>query len=148
MEKKVDKEKDALLIEDIKRRRKQKIRKYTITTLLMTLMTLIIFGLTLLWQWDLSLMSIGDSLWFTFAIIFTIGWLLFVYNHNVLSPIIHGFKVFGLMFVGKRPKHDYYNYMKNIQENPLPKFYYIIFFINAFIVLIPTLIVFFILMNS
>lgn len=103
---------------------------------------LVLFGL--FWQDDTSLMAIGDALWLAFAIELGIGWILFVYNHNIFSPLFHGVKTLGLMFVGKRPKDDYYTYMKNIEENPIPKFYYITVLTSAFILLIPALIILFI----
>src|SRR5690606_20564057 len=136
--------KNELTEEEKERRRKRefqiKVVKATIfLTLLSTLITL--FGL--FWQDDYSLMAIGDALWLTFAILLGTGWIMFVYNENIFSPLLHGLKTLGLMVVGKRPKEDYYHYMKNIQENPIPKFYYVIVFIFALITLIPALIIMF-----
>jgi hypothetical protein len=65
---------------------------------------------------------------------------MFVWNLNILSPLIHGFKTFGLMLVGKRPKTDYYDYMKKIQEDPIPKYYIVTCFITSGILLIPLII--------
>lgn len=112
----------------------------------MTILTGILFLLAMLWQDEWTLMAIGDGLWLVFALEFTFGWVMFVYNHNIFSPLLYGMKSFGLMFVGKRPKTDYYTYMKNIQDNQIESYFYWMFFISAFIVLIPALITLFILL--
>ncbi len=135
--------KDALEREKLAKKKKRK--KYYLAALIMFIISLLLFGFGLLWQWDLSLMAIGDALWLAFAIELTVAWILFVYNHNILSPMIHGLKSFSLMIVGKRPKMDYYTYMKKIQDDPIPSFYYIVVFISAGILLIPALITLFIL---
>ena len=114
-------------------------------SILMFIVSALIFGFGLFWQNEVSLMAIGDALWLAFAIEFGVGWIMFVYNHNIFSPLIHGFKTLGLMFVGKRPKQDYYTYCKSIEEAPIPSFYYIVVFTSAFILLIPALIILFIL---
>ncbi len=85
-------------------------------------------------------MTIGDGLWLVFGIELFFGWTLFVYNHNIFSPVLYGVKSFVLMFVGKRPKTDYYTYMKDIQDNQIPSYFYYMFLVSAFIVFIPALI--------
>jgi len=128
---------------ELKRKKAFRKRVFKAATLMFFVSTfLVLFGL--FWQDDTSLMAIGDALWLAFAIELGIGWILFVYNHNIFSPLFHGVKTLGLMFVGKRPKDDYYTYMKNIEENPIPKFYYITVLTSAFILLIPALIILFI----
>lgn len=127
--------------------KKHKIRKRNMiagATMLFSSVFLVGFGL--FWQWDISIMAITDALWFAFAIEFAVAWSMFVYNHNIFSPIIHGAKTFGLMLVGKRPKEDYYHYMKNIQDNPVPAFYYIVVFISSGVLLIPSIILLIILL--
>lgn len=114
-------------------------------SILMFLVSVFLIGFGLFWQNEVSLMAIGDALWLAFAIELGVGWIMFVYNHNIFSPLLHGLKSFGLMFVGKRPKKDYYTYYKSIEENPIPSFYYIVVFTSAFILLIPALIILFIL---
>lgn len=105
---------------------------------------LVLFGLS--WQQDTSLMAIGDALWLAFALEFGVAWMMFIYNRNILSPLIHGVKTLALMFIGKRPKQDYYEYYKSIEEHPIPRFYYNVVFISAFCLLIPALIIMFILL--
>lgn len=135
--------KDA--IEREKQEKKKKRKKYLLAALIMFVISVFLVGFGLLWQWEISLMAIGDALWLAFAIELTVGWILFVYNHNILSPFIHGFKTFSLMIVGKRPKNDYYTYMKKVQDEPIPSFYYLVVFISAGVILIPALITLFIL---
>lgn len=138
-----DEVKDA--IEREKQAKRKKRKKYLLAALIMFIISLLLFGFGLLWQWEISLMAIGDALWLAFAIELTVAWILFVYNHNILSPMIHGLKSFSLMIIGKRPKMDYYSYMKKIQDDPIPSFYFIVVFISAGILLIPALITLFIL---
>lgn len=126
---------------------KKKIRKRNlILTLIMFVVTVILVGFGLLWQDEYTLMAFGDALWLTFAIEFAIGWSLFVYNLNIFSPIVFATQTLFRMFVGKRPKSDYYTYMKSIEENPVPKYVYVFVFISAMIVLIPAIIIMIILL--
>ena len=128
-----------------KSKKKDRMRYIRAAIILFVISVLLVLG-GILWQDDTSLMAIGDALWLAFAIEFFAGWTLLVYNLNIWSPLLYGAKSFVLMFIGKRPKTDYYNYMKNIQDNQIPKFYYISIFISAFILLIPALITLFILL--
>ena len=73
----------------------------------MSVLTVVLFVFVMLWQDDWSLMAIGDGLWLVVVLEFFLGWVLFVYNKNIFSPLIFGFKTFGLMFIGKRTKTDY-----------------------------------------
>jgi hypothetical protein len=137
---------DHHLYEERKRKaKKQKLKKYLIGAAVMTFVSALLFAFGLFWQDDTSLLAIGDALWLAFAIEFLIAWVLFVYNHNIFSPLFHGIKTFGLMFVGKKPKDDYYTYMKKIEDDPIPTFYIVIVFISAGVLLIPALITLFIL---
>lgn len=127
--------------EQLKKDEQRKKRKrLLITFLVMTAISCITFILGLLWQWEWSLMAATDALTLSFALIFFAGWIMFVWNLNILSPLIHGFKTFGLMLVGKRPKTDYYDYMKKIEEDPIPKYYIVTCFITSGILLIPLII--------
>lgn len=128
-----------------KKAKRQKIKKYLIGFAVMTVVSILLFAFGLFWQDDTSLLAIGDALWLAFTIEFLIAWVLFVYNHNIFSPLFHGIKTFGLMFVGKKPKDDYYTYMKKIEDDPIPTFYIVIVFISAGVLLIPALITLFIL---
>lgn len=139
-------EKDRLLLEKLRLEKIRKRRRLRNMIIGMTALTGILFIFAMIWQADWSLMAIGDGLWLVFAIEFAFGWVLFVYNHNIFSPLIYGFKSFGLMFVGKRPKTDYYSYMKNIQDNQIEAYFFIMFFVSAFIVFIPAFIILLILL--
>lgn len=144
----VEKKKELTPEERKKIARKQKIRYVLKVSLVMFIFSALLFGFGLLWQGEVTLMTIGDALWLVFALLFAFGWMLFVYNRNIFSPLIHGTKTFVLMFVGKRPKKDYFNYMKSIEENPIPGKYVLIFFISAAVVLIPAIIIMLILLNQ
>lgn len=120
--------------------KKQQRKKLFITVLVMLGITLSLIGFGLLWQGKVTLMAITDAVWFAFAIELSIAWVMFVYNFNIFSPLIYGTKSLFLMFVGKRPKTDYYDYMKNIQDNPIPSFYYKVIFITVAILAIPAIV--------
>lgn len=125
--------------------RKKFVKRVIKASVFMLFISAVLVGLGLHWQDKMTLMAIGDALWLAFAIEFGVGWIMFVYNHNIFSPLIHGVKTLGLMFVGKRPKQDYYDYMKSIQDDPIPKFYYVVVLSSALSLLIPALIILFIL---
>lgn len=133
-------EKEKQIEDSIRLLRQKKIRRLIITIITLTLFTGAVFSLSLLWHMRFDLMGFTNALWLTFALIFFVAWIMFVYNRNILSPFIHGMKVFGLMFVGKRTKESYYEYSQRIKENPIPKYVYIPTFINAGIVLVPTIV--------
>lgn len=122
--------------------RKKKFKKSIyITAITLTIISALLFGFGIVWQGcKTSMMEITNALWLTFGVLFFVAWIFFVYNKNILSPVIHGFKVFGLMLVGKRAKDSYYDYKTNIEENPIPKFIYIMIFIFAFLILIAAII--------
>lgn len=132
------------LSEDIKKHpgipKRRPARKHIKSAIIMLIASIILFIGAILWQDDTSLMAICDALWLTFALEFFAAWVLLVYNKNIFSPVTYGAKSFVLMFVGKRPKTDYYSYMKNIQDNQIEAYYYIVIFISAFILLIPSMI--------
>jgi hypothetical protein len=134
-EQKAEREINAIL-----RAKKQKRTRNIKITIGMTVLSGILFLFAMLWQDDWSLLAVGDGLWLVFALELCFGWVLFVYNHNIFSPVLYGVKSFTLMFVGKRPKTDYYTYMKNVQDNPIESYFYWMFFIAAFIIFIPALI--------
>lgn len=123
--------------------KKQKRTRNLKAALVMMIISIVLVGFGLLWQWELSLRSIGDALWLAFAIELTMAWTMFIYNENILSPLIHGTKTFFSMIAGKRPKESYFEYTMRINENQIPRFYYIVGFISAFILLIPALITLF-----
>lgn len=131
----------------IKSSKKKIIKTYSVGFSIMLIITLILFFLALIWQDDTSLLAIGDALWLVLILEFFVGWVMFVYNKNIFSPLVHSTKSFFLMFAGKKPKFDYYNYMKNIEENPIPNYLYIIVFLWTLVLLIPTLIIFIILIT-
>jgi len=135
------------LTDDEQKAMKKKLLKRRVirASILMFLISTLLVGFGLLWQNEVSLMAIGDALWLAFAIELGVGWIMFVYNHNIFSPLIHGVKTLGLMFVGKRTKDDYYTYYKNVEDEPIPNFYYIVVFTSALSLLIPALIILFIL---
>ena len=111
----------------------------------MTILTIVLLFLSMLWQGAWSLMAVNNGLWLVFVLEFFGGWTLFIYNLNIWSPLTYGTKSFILMFMGKRPKTDYYTFMKNVQDNSISPYYYIVIFISAFILLVPALITLFIL---
>ena len=128
-----------------KKKRQQIIKKYVIGLSVMLFISILLFGFGLIWQADTSLMAIGDALWLVFTLQMFGAWIIFVYNRNVLSPLIYSTKAFFLMFTGKKPKLDYYHYMKKVEDEQIPSFFIKLAFLTAFIVFIPTIIIFLIL---
>ncbi len=143
----LEREEETLSPEELKRREKiKKIKKYVFTGLIMSSISATIISLSLIWMWRFNLMAWTDAFCFATLLIFFAGWIMFIYNGNILSPLIHGIKSFGLFVVGKRPKLDYYHYMKKVQDEQIPKFYYRVCFITALILAIPSLILLLIVM--
>ena len=106
----------------------------------MAIITILLIGFGLVWQRRYDLWAFSNALWLAFALEFFVAWIFFIYNKNILSPVIHGFKVFGLMIVGRRTKESYYEYMLRIQENPIPKYIYYTIYAFALLLLIPAVI--------
>jgi len=132
------------LKEETQENKKRITKKYVIGSIVMLLVTvgITLFGLS--WQDDYSLKALGDALWLTFALELLIGWTLFMYNLNILSPILYAVQTLGRMIVGKPRKTDYYTYMLNVKDNQIPRFIYVLFLISTLIVLIPAVIIMFI----
>lgn len=133
-----DKEAAKEAVKDEKKEHRRRVIKASIIMFVISA-GLVFFGL--LWQDEFdTLLAWGDALWMAFILEFFFGWVLLIYNMNIMSPIIYGFKSFFLMFVGKRPKVDYYHYAKDIYDNPIPAFYYKVLFTSAFLLLVPAVI--------
>lgn len=120
----------------LKKAKRTLANKITISSLVMLIITALLFGFGLVWQRRTDLWAVSNAIWLTFAIELFVAWILFVYNKNILSPLIHGFKTFGLMFVGKRVKESYYEYKVRIEENPVPKYIYLTIFVFTILLLI------------
>lgn len=93
-------------------------------------------GFILWWQNDRSLLAFADGIWFVFALQLTLSWSIFVYNMNIFTPLVHGVKTFFLIFLGRKPKEDYFTYYSKIKDNPIPYGYIWIAFIFTVISLI------------
>lgn len=103
--------------------KKQKRLKHTRTILIFLGITLLALFIGIWWQgFKFDLIAFADAFTLSFVFSLLITWIMFMYNKNILSPMIHGIKTFGLMLVGKRPKKDYYTYMKGIEEDPIPSY--------------------------
>lgn len=89
---------------------------------------------SLWWQDAYDLKALADGIWLVFALQLTITWSFFVYNRNIFTPLLHGVKTFFLLFVGKKPKEDYYTAYTKVVDNPLPQ--YLIYLAFLFLVLI------------
>lgn len=122
-------------------KQKQEFRnKIIITSVTMLFISILLVSFGLVWQRRADLWAISNAIWLAFSIEFFVAWVFFVYNKNILSPLIHGFKVFGLMMVGKRSKESYYDYTIKIEENPIPKYIYYTIYVFSFLLLIPAVI--------
>lgn len=130
------------LKEKVKIARRRVIRFHLRTVLIMLVISIVLVLLGLLWQDKYTLMAWGDALWLAVALEFSAAWMMFIYNQNIMSPVIYGLKTFFLMFAAKKPKMDYYGYTKSIEEEQIPKYIYRVIFISSFILMIPAIIIF------
>ena len=96
---------------------------------------LLTMAFILWWQNDLSLLAFADGIWFVFALQLTLSWSIFVYNMNIFTPLVHGVKTFFLIFVGRKPKEDFFTYYSKIKDNPIAYGYIWIAFLFTFITL-------------
>ena len=102
----------------------------------MILISSLLVGLGLLWQWSITLTAWCNAFWFAFSIYLLIVWTIYIYNQNVLSSFIHSVKTFGLMLVGKKPKLKYSEYKLQIEENKIPTHYGRVVFVYGLMMLI------------
>ena len=131
-----EQENKTLLKEQMPNRRKSKLLQAFIFSLLILLVTGILFGIGILWQWSVSLLAICNAFYFSATILIAFSIIIYAANNNIFSPLIYGTKTFFLMFVAKRPKLSYFDYVQETKEKPIPKIY--IYF--PFIASVPSLI--------
>ncbi len=98
------------------------------------LVLVLMFLFSLWWQDDYSLKAMADGIWLVFALQLTLSWSMFVYNKNIFTPLLHGLKTFFLIFVGKKPKEDYYTAYTKVLDHQIPKrVILILFFMTALV---------------
>jgi hypothetical protein len=95
----------------------------------------LMFLFSLWWQDDYSLKAMADGIWLVFALQLTLSWSMFVYNKNIFTPLLHGLKTFFLIFVGKKPKEDYYTAYTKVLDHQIPKTVIMIVFLFTLLVL-------------
>lgn len=83
--------------------------------------SLLLYFFAISWQKRNDLLGITNAFYFAAIIYLAISFLVFAANNNVFSPFIYGIKSFGLLLTGKKAKNNYYEYTKDIEENPIPK---------------------------
>jgi hypothetical protein len=96
----------------------------------------LMFLFSLWWQDDYSLKAMADGIWLVFALQLTLSWSMFVYNKNIFTPLLHGLKTFFLIFVGKKPKEDYYTAYTKVLDHQIPKTVIMIVFLFTLLVLL------------
>jgi hypothetical protein len=92
-------------------------------TLVNFIFLVLMMGFILWWQNDASFIAFADGIWFIFALQLTLSWSIFVYNMNIFTPLVHGVKTFFLLFLGRKPKEDFFTYYSKIKDNPIPTSY-------------------------
>jgi hypothetical protein len=95
----------------------------------------VMFLFSLWWQDDYSLKAMADGIWLVFAMQLTLSWSMFVYNRNIFTPMVHGLKTFFLIFVGKKPKEDYFTAYSKVLDHQIPKHIILIVFLMTILVL-------------
>lgn len=139
-DRKKEKSEEELSPEERKRKARKKLaKKLLISNLLMILLSGAIIGFSLLWQAKYDLKAIHNALFLAGLIELWIAWMMFMYNKTIFAPLFHGLKTLGLMFVGKRPKDDYYTYTQKIKQSPINKFYLLLFLIWGLLLIVPAL---------
>lgn len=100
--------------------RKKRAKKILLATVisLVSSFLLVVFGLN--WQQSYTDLAYCNAFYFSGFILLIIWWMIIMTNKNILSPLVYGLKSFFLMFLAKKPKLDYYNYMQERKENPIP----------------------------
>jgi hypothetical protein len=119
-----------------KKNRKRTTKEIFIFLIANIIVLLLLMAFALWWQAKTDIKAFADGIWLVFAFQLTISWSLFVYNENIFTPLVHGVKTFFLIFVGQKPKEDYYTYYTKIKDNPIPNGYVWIGFILTLLVLI------------
>ncbi len=137
-EKQEEKTEQELLDEQLARKRK--IKKFSIIIGLHIIGSALLVFFGLLWQDSYKLMAWSNAFLFAFVMVFFVGWIMYIYNENIVSVFVHSIKTFGLMIVGKRPKKKYYEVKEDVEDNQVPKIYMVITFSMSLILLIPTII--------
>lgn len=108
------------------KKQKKEQRKQMLTFFIFNLLLLLIaYAFSLWWQGKIDVKAFADGIWLVFAIQLTMTWGFYVYNRNIFTPLLHGGKTFLLLFVGKKPKEDYYGAYMRVKENQVPG--YVIF---------------------
>ena len=114
---------------------KKETQKQLLVFILFNLLILTIaMAFSLWWQNQLTLKAFADGIWLVFSIQLTMSWAFFVYNRNIFTPLLHGGKTFFLLFVGRKPKEDYYTAYSKVIENPVPN--YVIFVSSMLTILV------------
>jgi hypothetical protein len=97
----------------------------------------IVFIFSLWWQDAYTLKAMADGIWLVVAIQLTLSWSLFVYNKNIFTPLVHGLKTFFLIFIGKKPKEDYYTAYTKVIDNQVPsKFIWVSFSLTVMVIML------------
>ncbi len=128
-------EQDILITNKEAKRKKR--NKYLLISVISLLVSLLLAFFALRWQDAYTLMAFCNAFYFSGFIFFFIGWMVLMSNSNILSPVIYGLKNFFQVIFTKRAKADYYGYLKEREENPFPKIYYVV----PFLACIPNFIV-------
>ncbi|MBM3909278.1 MAG: hypothetical protein FJ352_00705 [Firmicutes bacterium] len=119
------------------KRQKQELQKQRLTFFLFNgILLLLVMAFSLWWQNQYDLKAFADGIWLVFAVQLTMTWGFFVYNRNIFTPLLHGGKTFLLLFVGKKPKDDYYTAYTKVQENQVPNYVIWISFLFTIFVIV------------
>jgi hypothetical protein len=117
-------------------------QKQMVVFIVFNLVVIVIaMGFSLWWQNAFNTKAFADGIWLVFSIQLTMSWSFFVYNRNIFTPLLHGGKTFFLLFVGRKPKDDYYTAYTKVQENPVPNYVIITSTILTILVLLISIII-------
>ena len=112
------KELENLLKKKSLSKKKKKRRRQIRAIVVFAIMALIALFIAFWWQgWKFDLRGFADAFTLAFVISLLTTWTMFVYNQNILSPLIHGVKTFGLMLVGKNQSKTTIHICKKLKKS-------------------------------
>ncbi|MDD3171109.1 MAG: hypothetical protein PHO86_02190 [Bacilli bacterium] len=111
-----------ILIDNKKNNRRTKIKLIFLIIVTSLILSFLLVYFALNWQQSYTKLAYCNAFYFSGFILFFIGWMILMANKNIMAPLTYGLKSFFLMFSTKKPKLDYYNYLKEREKHLFPKY--------------------------
>lgn len=95
--------------------KRQRLKEYGITFLLLLIMTVLVGIIFLLIKPEFNLNAVIDALTVSFGVSLFFGWLFFINNKNFFSSVVYTFKTF-FQNASKRREQDYFSYLEDKKQ--------------------------------